>query len=269
MRHQRVTLELKSTTGVFASFILIALLGVSSTGIAQVDTWTRRADMPTGRNWLATAAVNGKIYAIGGFGRTAGASTVLSTVEAYAPVTDTWTPKADMPTARDSLSTIAIGGKIYAIGGVPDPRRLTVLSTVEVYDPTTDSWGTKADMPTRRFSPATAAVEGKIYVIGGVDFLETGRPKDLSAVEVYSPRTDTWERKADMPTPRSLANNAPVINGKIYVIGGGSRERELFRNLGLLLSKCMTRRPMPGSRERTCQRHGGLLVLAMWEGKST
>jgi len=28
-----------------------------------------------------------------------------------------WTKKADMPTARDSLSTSVVGGKIYAIGG--------------------------------------------------------------------------------------------------------------------------------------------------------
>ena len=41
----------------------------------------------------------------------------------------------------------------------------------------------------------------------------TGDPsEDLSTVEVYDPRTDMWESKADMPTARGfLANNAPAF----------------------------------------------------------
>ena len=215
MRYQSITFGLKSTW-LFASFILIAL--VSSIGVAQVDTWTRKADIPTARNWLGTTAVNGKIYAIGGLKSTGGLGVrVASTVEAYDPATDTWIKKADMPTARDDLSTIAIGGKIYAIGGFIQSSQ-TILSTVEVYDPTTDSWETKADMPTRRFLPATAVVDGKIYVIGGIIRLGDGA---VSLVEMYDPATDTWTRKADMPTARGWSgNNPPVVDGKIYVIGG-------------------------------------------------
>ena len=129
-----------------------------------------------------------------------------------------------MPTARDGLSTIAVDGKIYTIGGLIEPSPLTVLSMVEVYDPTTDTWENKADMPTRRFAHATAVVNGKIYVIGGLDIpddaAEDDPGRDLFTVEVYDPHTDTWERRTDMPTPRELANNAPVVNGKSYVIGG-------------------------------------------------
>jgi len=54
---------------------------------------------------------------------------VLSSVTLAKP--DTWTRKADMPTARASLSTSAVNGKIYAIGGVGNN---SVLSTVEEYD---------------------------------------------------------------------------------------------------------------------------------------
>ncbi len=42
----------------------------------------------------------------------------------------------------------------------------------------------------------------------------------LGTVEEYDPATNTWRRKASMPTERGwLAAN--VVNGKIYVIGGG------------------------------------------------
>ena len=81
---------------------------------AEGGTWTKKADMPTGRNSLSTAEVNGKIYAIGG---TADGDSGTSAVEEYNMVTDTWTKKADMPTPRASLSTSVANGKIYAIGG--------------------------------------------------------------------------------------------------------------------------------------------------------
>ena len=39
------------------------------------------------------------------------------TVDEYDPAMGTWTRKADMPTSRNALATVAIDGKIYAIGG--------------------------------------------------------------------------------------------------------------------------------------------------------
>jgi len=125
---------------------------------------------------------------------------------------DTWTTKADMPTARGGLSTSVVDGKIYAFGG----WRMSVLSQVEVYDPMTDTWTQKADMPIPRHAPATSVVKGKIYVIGGY----SGGQR-ISRLDEYDPTTDTWTQKADMPTPRSHFS-ASTVNGKIYAIGGSS-----------------------------------------------
>ena len=66
---------------------------------------------------LSTSVVDGKIYAIGGW-RDEPQAVGLSTVEEYNPAMDTWTKKADMPTAREFLSTSAVKGKIYTIGGL-------------------------------------------------------------------------------------------------------------------------------------------------------
>jgi len=96
------------------------------------NRWSRKADMPTPRYALAVAAVNGKIYAIGGQGAH---FTPLATVEIYDPVTDTWSTGTDMPTARSSLAAAALNGKIYAIGGVVSPLpSMTVTSVVERYN---------------------------------------------------------------------------------------------------------------------------------------
>lgn len=149
------------------------------------NTWTRKADMPTPRS-CSTSAVNGKIYAIGGIGPhpdivdpgPAGAI-ILSTVEEYDPVTDTWTQKADMPTPR-GCSTSAVNGKIYAFGGRGSND--DILSTVEEYDPETDTWTKKPDMPTPRIRFSTSAVDGKIYAIGG--WLDPF-PRVTGAVEAF------------------------------------------------------------------------------------
>lgn len=173
------------------------------------DTWTKKADMLTARSELSTSAVNGKIYAIGGWNGV----WFASTVEEYDPATNRWTKKADMPTARYELATSVVNGKIYAIGGGgPD------LSTVEEYDPATDKWTKKADMPTPRAHLSASAVNGKIYAIGGA-ILQGLALIPLSTVEEYNPATDTWTRKADMPTARGFLS-ASAVNGKIYAIGG-------------------------------------------------
>jgi len=186
----------------------------------MTDTWTTKAPMPTARGWgLATSVVDGKIYAIGGTGSSSLWAGFRRTVEVYDPLTDTWTRKADMPTARIFFSTSVVDGKIYAIGGALVTK--AGLSTVEVYDPATDTWTTKNPMPTARHAHASAVVDGKIYIIGGGP--EGGAnhagPDGLSVVEAYDPATDTWTTIADMPEPRGLLS-ASAIGGIIYAIGG-------------------------------------------------
>ena len=62
---------------------------------------------------------------------------------------------------------------------------------------------------------SASEVNGKIYAIGG------WANSPLSTVEAYDPVTDTWERKADVPT--IIHKHATsVVNGKIYVIGGSN-----------------------------------------------
>jgi hypothetical protein len=58
-----------------------------------------------------------------------------STVEAYDPVTDTWTKKTNMPTVRSYLSTSQVNGKIYAIGGGLNTSGVLAKGIVEEYDP--------------------------------------------------------------------------------------------------------------------------------------
>jgi N-acetylneuraminic acid mutarotase len=175
------------------------------------NTWTTKAPMPTARYLLATAAVNGVLYAVGGTNSQSGNSD-LATVEAYDPASDTWTTKAPMPTARFGFRLAAINGILYAVGG--NIANVGVQATVEAYDPATDTWTTKASMPTARSYLGLAAINGILYAVGGAT-----NGGSVGTVEAYDPAADTWTTQAPMPTAREQLT-ADGINGVLYAVGG-------------------------------------------------
>ncbi|MEJ2240594.1 MAG: kelch repeat-containing protein, partial [Candidatus Bathyarchaeota archaeon] len=67
-----------------------------------------------------------------------------------------------------------------------------------------------------------AVIENKIYIIGGDRGNYDIGITTTAINEVYDPATDTWEMKTSMPT-RRMAVSANVVDGKIYVIGGGEK----------------------------------------------
>jgi N-acetylneuraminic acid mutarotase len=167
----------------------------------QTDSWTRKADMPTARNFLAATAVDGTIYVIGGF--PGGAP--LKTVEAYDPKTDTWVTKASMPTGRAGLAACAVGGIIYAIGGFaswPNP-----LSMVEAYDPKSDQWTKKSNLPKGLLFVTASVADGRIYAFMGTETF------------AYDPKTDRWTTKARY-SPWSFGQSSGTVDGVIYLFGG-------------------------------------------------
>jgi N-acetylneuraminic acid mutarotase len=173
------------------------------------DTWTPRASMPTARNALAAAAVNGKIYAMGGWTGTE----VTAKVERYDPATDTWTEVRPMNAPNVGLSAAVLDGKIYAMGG----------STVEVYDPVKDAWTTTLSTNwAPRYWLAAATVKGKLYAVGGA---ESGDATNLGAlydtVQEYDPAADAWKDRTPLPVADAMLA-AAVVDDLLYAVGGAS-----------------------------------------------
>ena len=169
--------------------------GASAVG----NTWAKRAPMPTARGGLGVAAVNGKIYAIGGTDLTQRISGggydsggVVGTNEEYDPSTDTWTTKAPMPTPEAFFAIAVCHNRIYCIGG----NNNGFFRVNQVYDPSRHTWETKAPMPTARSDLQANVLDGKIYCIGGrtISWVSTG------VNEVYDPATDSWTNKSVLPT---------------------------------------------------------------------
>jgi hypothetical protein len=189
-------------------------------GLSGVSTWTTKPGMPTARFGPAAApGPDGLIYAFGGFLGDS-ARTVVSTVEAFNPATNSWTTKASMPTARGALAAApGADGQIYVFGGFVTSSNST-LSTVEAYNLATNSWTSKHSMPTARESLAAAlGADGQIYVFGGYSTISHNT---LATVEAYNPATDTWTTKTSMPTANDSMAAVAGADGLIYVCGGSS-----------------------------------------------
>ena len=219
----------------FVGLFLIALPVSSESTQPESDqgAWRTAAPMPTKRTEVATAALEGKIYVVGGFEKPSLGNmlnfAITPSVEMYDPVTYRWTPKAPMPVGLHHVGIGVVDGRLYIVGGYSRSgfSVWNPVATVYAYDPATDSWTERAPMPTARGALSVTEHEGKLYVIGGYD-----RKANTSAVEVYDPVRNVWTTGASLPTPRDHLATATVV-GKIYAIGG-RLDGDYSRNLAVV-----------------------------------
>jgi peroxiredoxin/N-acetylneuraminic acid mutarotase len=136
------------------------------------DKWEKRTPMSIPRNHAYAAAVNGKIYVIGG--RTGHGFIMVATntdaVEEYDPANDVWSaPKERMPTPRSGGGWGTDGRKIYVAGGEITTKQLVgAYRAVEAYDPATNSWSALPSMPMPRHGVAGAVIGNKLYLVSGM-----------------------------------------------------------------------------------------------------
>ena len=212
----------------------------SSATSAAENTWTTKAPIPQAEHGVMAAAVNGKIYVMGG-----------SSNYEYDPSTDNWAEKTPMPTPRNSFGIAAYQNKIYTIGGSSDG---VFSGTNEVYDPSTDTWENKEPMPTNRVQIGANVVNAKIHLIGNdshnvydiaTDSWTTGNSMLFSysdytyksavvndktyiigwnQTQIYDSKTDSWSIGTSPPTSVSMAavcaTTGVLVSKRIYVIGG-------------------------------------------------
>jgi N-acetylneuraminic acid mutarotase len=200
----------------FTMLLLAGCVGFKTDSRAPVDqsmagTWTVLAPLPVARQEVAVAALDGRVFVIGGFG---GGGAPVATVEVYDPATNQWETRAPLPTPTHHAAAAVAAGRLYVIGGYTGGRiRWTSSQTTYEYDPTRDSWATRALMPTPRGGLAAASLGDRIHVLGGSSDHVT------NAHEVYDPATNRWSTANPMPTARDhLA--AVGFQGRVWALGG-------------------------------------------------
>src|SRR5262245_32271159 len=175
----------------------------------RAGTWDTRAALPTARQEMPSALINGHIYTPGGYDRQGATVAVL---EIYDVATDRWTSGPPMPEGRNHPGVSAIAAVVLVTGGYTSAGPAS--SAVFSFNPTTSIWTSRRAMPASRAAHVTVEYGGKLYAMGGVSVGGV-----TGTADVYDPASDTWTAIAPMPTPREhLA--AAVIGDRIYVVGG-------------------------------------------------
>ncbi|HJU16332.1 MAG TPA: kelch repeat-containing protein [Stellaceae bacterium] len=203
------------------------------------NKWTARKAMPRPAHHIMIAPWQNKIYVFGGFVRpkTQAAWQPVSNAWVYDPASDAWKALAPMPTPRGAGQAVALGGKIYVIGGahsnkpgdpgapigLGSPAQI-VVGTVEAYDPATNTWQTRAPMPTPRNHFLAAAVGGKIYALDGrIGSCFVTKSAGIDIVEAYDPAANQWAFAGRDLVPRGDVVGA-AHDGRIYVAGGEGQD---------------------------------------------
>jgi N-acetylneuraminic acid mutarotase len=180
--------------------------------------WQSLAPLPEARQDVGVAELGGRIYVIGG--RVQGpddSPQIVDTVEFYDPLVDTWSNAGPLPATLYDVVAAAVGGRVYAIGGLRS-LDLSAVDSLYAYDPDTDMWESRANLPMPRGAGGAAVLDGRIYVAGG---LRDDTP--VNDFAVYDPESDTWNMLAPMPTARHHLG-AGTINGIFYAVGGERRD---------------------------------------------
>lgn len=209
--------------------ILLAACGASRGVETAPGRWEARSPVPDARTEVSVATDGALVYLVGGFGRRArGGDPAPRRMLVYDPGADRWSEAGQIPEGVNHAGLAAVAGKLYLIGGFRQASS-SPSGAVRIYDPATRTWHDGAPMPTPRGALAVAVLGGKIHAIGG----NAPRGRDLPAHEhgvsrhdrsvgtheVYDPATDSWTRRAPMPTARNHLG-AAAIGGKIHAVGG-------------------------------------------------
>ncbi len=173
--------------------------------------WHRLPSMPTARGNPAAAALDGRVYVLGGYPP---AGQAFDVVEAYDPGRNVWSSVARLPSPRGAAGAAAAGDRLYVAGGDDGTSTAIPLDTMVSYDAGTRSWRPEPPMPTARSLLKMVELGGDIYAIGGV-----ADGPFLATVERYDAQLRTWRPVAAMSTGRGNPGVATVGN-RIVVVGG-------------------------------------------------
>jgi N-acetylneuraminic acid mutarotase len=115
----------------------------------ESNTWHPADALPEPLNYVATAAHNGKLYIVCGFGKDRNPNKLYI----YGQDDNEWKEGKDMPTARAASTAEFINGILYVVGGMnglEGSENEGPPAINEAYNPETNTWTEKSSMPTPR-----------------------------------------------------------------------------------------------------------------------
>jgi N-acetylneuraminic acid mutarotase len=168
------------------------------------SNWTRKADFPGTRPRYGAIgfSIGQKGYVgLGSYYNVNENKTYyLNDFWEYDPVSNTWSQKANYPGGgRINATGFSIGQKGYV--GMGQDYWGHYFSDFYEYNPLTNSWFQKANIPGNGRRQAVGFSIGSKGYVGTGYYFNYPNPIYLNDFWEYDPSTNTWSKKADVPTP--------------------------------------------------------------------
>ncbi|XP_055972404.1 kelch-like protein 35 [Sorex fumeus] len=170
---------------------------------SHLHTWIKVASLHKGRWRHKMAAVQGQLFAVGGFD----GLQRLHSVERYDPFSNTWVAAAPLLEPVSSAAVTPCNGQLYVIGGAGQDGVST--DKVQCFDPKKGRWSLRSPAPFSQRCLEAVSLEDTIYVVGGL----------MSKIFAYHPGTDVWGEVAQLPGPVESCG-VTVCDGKVHILGG-------------------------------------------------
>lgn len=190
---------------------------------AGSDSWVESTPLPKPLGYGATATLPQGVMLIGGSNANGTvADCYLLTWDGSSVHCKELPP---LPTTLTGHAAAVMGGKVYVQGGSVAPGEQDAESRMWVYDPAAETWTEAPALPARgRFLQQMATVGDSIYVLGGIGLKdgEAGRKVRDMLTEAWSySEAAGWQQLPELPHFCAAGPTpAPVINGRIYLLGG-------------------------------------------------
>jgi non-specific serine/threonine protein kinase len=188
-----------------------ALRSVTALDLTIRQWSTGVPDLPMPLHHAMAATYGGEVVVMGGWIPRGGDLAAISSDRVFALRGQRWVPLPSMKAPRVAGAAAVLGDRLVVTGGQANNE---LVSSTEVFDG--KEWRVVADIPTPREHLAAGSDGRYVYAVGGRE-LDPGL--NLTALERYDPRSDSWERLPDMPSALG-GLGAAVVEGRLVAVGG-------------------------------------------------
>src|SRR5262245_61388094 len=130
-----------------------------------------------------------------------------------------WTLAAPAPIGREEAQAIAVGHKLYIVGGYDEGYVFTWVESY-AYDIDADSWTRLADAPDKITHAGHESDGSRIYLVGAL--LGDGLGPSTTKSWVYEIVQDSWTTGPPLPAPRG-AGGLARLGHSLHYFGRGIR----------------------------------------------
>lgn len=192
--------------------MLELMIGIGETS-QNGKGWVKLPNPPRGGYDVRGGVINNVLYIYGPSG--------TNKLLAYDIDAQTWSYKANGPTARSGFACAVLDGYLYLSGGTTNGTASGAFSDLWRYDPTTDTWSQRYSDDRVRYNHGLVAYNGMLYQTMGRGV--GGALLDFT-MRRYDPINNRWWTFGNTPGSLKATEHHTVIAHAthIYYIGGFS-----------------------------------------------